>query len=474
MWLWALAARGAELAEQVPFEVWTDQLDNGLSVWVNPRPESGSFVAAVTLLAGSRFEPDGQGGVSHLVEHLALTGTTALPSEEQVARFVAGRGGYRNAFTLQERMWYYVQLPSESLDDGLFWLSEVVFAPTLAASKIDKEREVVLAELGGREPWLVGLARQKLNLASPREHVFGLWYPGSGLESPVGGDLAELPGITPEQVERYHARRFRPEAALLVVAGDVDVARVGTSAERYFGGLKGSNEPFSLPKLDPSRPPSAVVEGMEQRLSDTCSVVLTAPGPGRDDPDLWALDVLGEYLADELWDELRISRGLVYRLQSGSYFHAKNGAFQVQTEVDCRNRLEVVDAMSEAVNRVLQGRVDAERLARVRTTYVGQWRIRMESNLDRVEWLSRWFGASERPLEHAGGVVQVASLTPARLAEVSLKWLAPERRAILVLIPVMERRALVQGMVFCVMAIALAGLLGSARRLRQQRQEGRR
>ncbi len=409
--------------------MWTTTLDNGLRVWVNPRPGHASVTSSIVVRAGARYEPRDQSGVAHLTEHLVFTGT-AERSEDEIVRFARERGGYRNGHTLPERVYFHTQLGPEWTDDAISWLADVVFSPTLDGAKLDKERNVVFQEKGGRELSLLARVRDPLSTQRLIDGIRGAYFPGSSISMDPAGHAASLVDLTIEDVQAFHARHYRAANSALVVVGDVEPDAVLESAERWLGGLPaGGRVPTPPPPLAPDWPGSrAMIRA--PRLSDSCSFVLGARVMGRDDPELWATDLLAEYLMDQAWDDLRIERGLVYKLVSRNWFHSNIGLFQLETEGACASAEEIGAALDALVDRVVAGEVDAARLEVVKRMYIGQWRIRMEPNLGRVEWLSRWALPEGNALAHADGPRRIAEITPSDLTAIAAKWLSRERRTL--------------------------------------------
>ena len=440
---------------ELDFPVWTTTLDNGLRVWVNPRPGHGSVVAGVMVRAGARYEPEGRSGVAHLTEHLVFTGA-ADRSEDDIVRFVRERGGYRNGYTLPERVYYYAQLEPRWLDDALGWLGDVVFRPSLSSAKLDKERQVVFQEQGGRE--LPALVRVRSAFATRRleDAMRAAYFPGSPLHHDPSGDPAELATLTIEDVRAHHARHYHPAGAVLVVVGDVEPDAVLASARAHLGDVPaGAVVPTPPPPPEPA-PLGPLQEVRAPTLSDSCMVVLGARVMGRDDGDLWATDLLAEYLMDQAWSDLRVERGLVYKLWSRNWFHSNIGLFQLETEGACADSEAIGAALERVADRVIAGDVDAERLEVVKRMYVGQWRIRMEPNIGRLEWLTRWALPGDGALAHADGPRRVSAVTPEQLTPVARRWLAPERRTVWVHRPLVGRSWLA---VVVVGALVLLGVM---------------
>ena len=134
------------------FPVQMHRLDNGLEVWLQPR-DGQAFAALLAVRGGGRYESLEESGASHLLEHMLFTGTERWPDEKQLRRFVEERGGSFNGHTHDETVRYRVFLPSRHRVEALEWLEQVVYHPILSQEQLDKEREVVFEERGGRDGW---------------------------------------------------------------------------------------------------------------------------------------------------------------------------------------------------------------------------------------------------------------------------------------------------------------------------------
>src|SRR5512136_2341150 len=80
-----------------PFPMQIHTLPNGLQVWCQPRSDSKSVVALISVRAGSRYETPVNNGVSHFLEHMLFTGTERW-SEEEVKEIITRRGGQWNGW----------------------------------------------------------------------------------------------------------------------------------------------------------------------------------------------------------------------------------------------------------------------------------------------------------------------------------------------------------------------------------------
>jgi len=103
-------------------------LPNGMRVISE---ETYGAVSALSLFvdAGSRFETDGNNGVSHMLEHMAFK-STAKRSHARLVRDVEDMGGVVAAQAAREYMTYSVSVLRPNVEQGIELLAETVLAPT--------------------------------------------------------------------------------------------------------------------------------------------------------------------------------------------------------------------------------------------------------------------------------------------------------------------------------------------------------
>lgn len=125
-----------------PFELHRFTLDNGLTVWCQPRADSKSVVVFLVVRAGSRYENHENNGMSHFVEHMVFCGTERW-NENEIGEIIRKRGGKSNGWTSEENTVYYAEVAAQDFEIALDWVTEVVFHATFPADKVDKERNVI-------------------------------------------------------------------------------------------------------------------------------------------------------------------------------------------------------------------------------------------------------------------------------------------------------------------------------------------
>lgn len=218
-------------------------LDNGLRVYVLPRHEIKAVTVQTWVATGSIHEGEYLGcGLSHFLEHMLFQGTREYPGNavsEQIAAF----GGSLNAATSSEFTYFYINLPSERLREGLTMLDDMVREPLLPEEKFYSERDVILRELAMYKDSPV----QNL-FGKVREETFRM-HP---VRFPIGGYAERLADVTPEIMRQYHDLRYTPGRTVYVVVGDVEPEKVfDILRERTAGWARGRMDEPCLPQEPP-------------------------------------------------------------------------------------------------------------------------------------------------------------------------------------------------------------------------------
>ena len=198
------------------------ELANGLryAVRKNGVPP-GQVSIRIRIDAGSLHEQDSERGFAHLLEHLVFRQSKYLGEAQAIPtwqRLGATFGNDTNAETTPTQTVFKLDLPDatpQGLDESFKLLSGMMAAPTLCEANIRTEVPIVLAEKRER-----GGAAQRV-----QEATQATFYAGQLLaqRSPIGTE-ATLNGANQASVRAFHARWYRPENAVIVVAGDVDPA----------------------------------------------------------------------------------------------------------------------------------------------------------------------------------------------------------------------------------------------------------
>ena len=317
----ALAAlQPAGPAQAKVFEPATFTLDNGLEVVVVINRRAPIVTHMVWYKVGAADEPLGKSGIAHFLEHLMFKGTEKLASGE-FSQIIAANGGRENAFTSQDFTAYHQTVAADRLEIMMRHEADRMVNLQLSESVVAPERDVILEERRSRtdnEPsaQLFEMARAALYL----HHPYG---------TPVIGWEHEMKGLDAEDAIRFYRRWYAPNNAVLVVAGDVEVAEVRRLAETYYGPIPAADVPervrVSEPRQNAARRAtltSPLVRQPSVSMSYLAPSYNAALGPPKADgtsPDpeptvAYALQVLDEILGggttSRLYRSLVVEQGI--------------------------------------------------------------------------------------------------------------------------------------------------------------------
>ena len=218
------------------FERFT--LPNGLRVLVHQDTDTPMVAVNVLYDVGARDEDAAKTGFAHLFEHLMFGGSVNIPEYDTPLQHA---GGENNAYTTNDLTNYYVQLPKENAETA-FWLeSDRMEALAFSKKSLEVQRKVVSEEF--KEHYLnkpYGDAWMHLRRLAYKVHPYQ-WLT-------IGKELSHIEDATLQDVKDFFAAHYRPNRAVLCVAGDVTVPQVRELAEKWFGPIPaGENGVRDLP-----------------------------------------------------------------------------------------------------------------------------------------------------------------------------------------------------------------------------------
>ena len=209
-----------------PIAYQTRTLPNGLRVYAIRDPNSSNVSVQVWYDVGSKDDPRGRSGFAHLFEHMMFKSTRNMVPE-QFDRLTEDVGGYNNASTDDDYTNYYEVVPANHLRRLLWAEAERMGSLVVEQGFFASERDVVKEELRSRV------------LAAPYGRLFYLYLPQISYDvHPYGrpgiGSIEDLDAATIEDVRAFHASYYRPDNAVLVVAGNFDPAELDRWVDDYF------------------------------------------------------------------------------------------------------------------------------------------------------------------------------------------------------------------------------------------------
>jgi zinc protease len=252
-------------------------LENGMEVVTVPNATAPVVTALVAFRAGSAVESAELNGYSHLFEHMMFQGSTALPDPLEFRAQLEELGASYNGTTSVDRVTYFFTVPASALDPALGLFADVLQAPALDPTILEKEKGVVFGEfdLNESQPSFLSL------VASEQ-----LLYGADAVRLNPLGSRETVGAVTREQLQAMHDRYYVPNNALLVFSGALTPEQGHELARRHFGDWARAPDPHQQqPPVTPQPVPSPQYGVIAADVTFS-TIQLWWPGPTLEsDPD---------------------------------------------------------------------------------------------------------------------------------------------------------------------------------------------
>ena len=202
-------------------------LDNGLRL-VLIENHATPLVASIAVVgAGSRYENVETSGASHFLEHLLFNGTERR-TQEQLYDEVDLIGGYNNATTGRDQTTFMMLVPSEHAARGLDIQADMLFGSTLPQEKFEKERGIIVEEIGKDNDRAETFAESAFEQAL---------YKDTPYAQPVIGSVGSIRAMDRDRVFAYYKNRYVPNNMTLLVIGDFQAGAMLDLVKGTYGNV---------------------------------------------------------------------------------------------------------------------------------------------------------------------------------------------------------------------------------------------
>ena len=214
------------MAHAVVFNPETFTLKNGMEVVVVNNPRVPVVTHMVWYRVGSADEGPGESGIAHFLEHLMFKGTKKREPGE-FSEIVARNGGQENAFTSYDYTAYFQTIAVDKLETVMELEADRMTNLVITPKEVEPERQVVLEERRSRTDNNPG--------AILGEHINASLFLNHPYRNPIIGWEHDIKALNIERILAFYKRFYRPNNAILVVAGDMGAEKLKPLAEKYYG-----------------------------------------------------------------------------------------------------------------------------------------------------------------------------------------------------------------------------------------------
>jgi zinc protease len=348
-------------------------LPNGLEVVSVRRAGLPLVTAHLLVRSGGEMDPAGQAGLADLTAGLLTKGAAGKPAPE-IAATAEALGGSLAASSGWDASGVGITVTTPKLPQALALLADVVRHPDFAADELERAR----TQAGDDLRLMLSRPTSLASIAAGRA-VFGDGAYGHSRT----GTPESLARIGRDDVQALHAALYRPDNAILVLAGDINPEQALALAQAGFGDWRAPASP--LPTAGNGRGDSALpaLLVIDQHGAGQAGVVAAHAAPRRADAGYYvgtmANAVLGGSYSARLNEEIRIKRGLSYGARSDLDDRRDAGVWLASAQTKNPSAPQVVDLMLGEFARLRSTPVPAAELAARKATLVGSYGRSLET-----------------------------------------------------------------------------------------------
>ena len=345
------------------------QLENGLRCVWNRNTASPSFSFMIGFVGGLKEEREGQNGSFNVLTRMLLRGTKDLDAQAIARRIDTLAGSIspvsgKNVFGLSGRFL------AKDVSQGLGLLKDLLLCTRIREDELAKVKEEVFSEMRRRDDEPLQLTFMEMNR---------VLYEGHPYARDQMGSIADVAGLTREDVEGLYRDYVGPRGAVLALSGDVEQKEAEALVRALFSDWSGGDrEMKKMVHCLASARDRVLVRDMFQT-----HMIFAFVGPGLIDRDRYPVEVMHAILSGmggRVHKRLREEHPYAYAVTFFNQQAYEVGALGIYIGTD-RTLIEEVERIVRAEIEVIRVEgLTEEEVARAKEYMVGNHYIRMQTN----------------------------------------------------------------------------------------------
>lgn len=412
-------------------------LPNGLRVIL--LEDHSTPIVHVTLWyhVGSKDEKPGRTGFAHLFEHMMFKGSRNVQPEAHTS-YIASVGGQSNAYTTEDTTVFWQTVPGQYLPLTLWLEADRMASLRVEESTFKTEREVVKEERRQR------VENQPYGRLS--EIIYDTAFTTHPYKHPVIGSMADLEAASIDDVREFHRTHYRPDNALLVIAGDFDPAIARGLVEKEFSKVA---KPTGAVTRNISAEPARTKELRVTIEEDwpLPAVVVAYPITYDGNPDSYPLHIAAKVLSDGT--SSRIYQRLVYkeRLALSAFGQANliehpNLFYAVAIVAPGRTPQQVAAALIDEMDKLVKEPISERELQRSKNQFARDYVLGRQTVQQKATILAHAVVLHKGDVATADGEFDIfQKMTAADVQRVARTYFTPQSRMVLTVMPRGQRPA---------------------------------
>ena len=354
-------------------------LPNGLRIIGEKIGHFRSVSVGLWVGTGSQYETIDEAGLSHFLEHMVFKGTKKRTAR-QIAEEMDAVGGQLNAFTSKECTCFYAKVVDEHLPLAMDVLADLVTAPVFDPTELEKEKGVVIEEINMAEDTPEDVAFELLMLSH---------YGDQPVARPILGTAAQIAAYQSEDLRRYWSSTYRPQNAVLAIAGNYDWDAVCDMAGRLLGPWRPEGRDARTCVTHATEPTVLVREKDIEQVHICLGYPGLKMGDDRSFDQAVFNSAFGGAMSSRLFQKIREERGMAYSVYSYPNAYTDTGMLAVYAATNPDAANAVIDMILAEAKTIAEQGMTREEFAMSREQMKAGYIMGLESTSARMQSIGR-------------------------------------------------------------------------------------
>jgi len=376
------------------FKIFQEKLDNGLNVVFVPVHKTPVVCVDIAYKVGSKDEPFDKTGIAHLFEHLMFEGTKKNPKGE-FDKLCSLAGGTNNAYTSFDLTNYFMLLPSNQLELGLWLEADRLKNFQITSEALQNQQNVVIEEINQTvEDQPYGLWRDIMSANAYTKDSSYSWE--------VQGTKEHVASVTLKDAEKFRKTFYQPDNACLLIAGDFELEKVKDLIYKYFSGIRKLDRKIERNTFSKKH----LIHSAYQKFEDdvpTPALFLAYHIEGFVKTQSYAGDIVANILgvgkSSRLWKKLVIEKQLCNEV--GAYVDKRENsslliiyAFANTSDISCD---KLADEVNSTIKEFLRKSISNEEMQKANNQLSSQMAFEIESLTGLVDTIAQFAVFMDNP-----------------------------------------------------------------------------
>ncbi len=386
----------------------TTTLDNGIRIITDSMPHVDTLSIGIWTATGGRHENPTDAGAAHMVEHMLFKGTKNRDSLK-IVKDIENVGGHMNAYTSREITSYHVQVLKDDMPLAMDVLSDMYAHSTMPEDEVERERHVILQEIGMVQD-------------TPDDLVFDNFYEAGfknqRLGKPILGTNESIENMQRTPLMNHVQNLYSADRTIISAAGNLDHDKIVQQAQKHLGHLS--------KKQKPENPVAKYTGGdfRDQRDLEQTHIVLGFEGVSMLDEEYYTAqiltNILGGGMSSRLFQEVREKRGLCYSIYAFHSGYTDAGLLGIYAGTGPDEVIKLMPVICEEALK-LANTITEEEITRARAQMKSSLLMSRESTMRRANQQAKFMALRNQEIDLAKIVEKIDNASKDSISKIAEK-----------------------------------------------------